>query len=361
MSNFDIFVLLFDILGADVDLTRASHVFSRARMREKSRILQKTHLYKRVVPTYNGEAQSVGGVNMKTGTKAVLCAALGNIIWGFSFLFIKVGLSVAPDPNVLLAHRFTVSTLLMLGMMVFGGKRISFKNKNWRPVTVLLAMQVTYYLFESYGVVYTNSTIAGLVLATVPVVTIGTGALFLKEYPTRRQALFCIMPIIGVVLMTISGSELGEITWIGMFFLFLTMLSSAFFKTANRKAAEEFTPFERTFLVIAISAVFFTAVGLNTVKWDMGAFFAPLANVEYDLSILALSVFCSIVATILVNYAAGKMSVFKLSSFGALSTLCSTFAGVLILKEPSNWMLFLGGALIIVGIQQVTRSGKKQA
>jgi len=47
-----------------------------------------------------------------TAAKAVIAAALGNIIWGFSFLFIKVGLAVAPDPNVLPAHRFTLSTLL---------------------------------------------------------------------------------------------------------------------------------------------------------------------------------------------------------------------------------------------------------
>ena len=127
---------------------------------------------------------------MKDNTaKAVFCAALGNIIWGFSFLFTKVGLAIAPDPNVMLAHRFTMSTLLMLVPILLGLKKISFKGKDWKPVSILLLMQLTYYLFESYGVLYTNSTISGLVLAVVPVVTIGTGALFLKEYPTKRQAL----------------------------------------------------------------------------------------------------------------------------------------------------------------------------
>ena len=43
--------------------------------------------------------------------KAMLCAALGNIIWGFSFLFTKTGLAVAPNPNVMLAHRFILSTI----------------------------------------------------------------------------------------------------------------------------------------------------------------------------------------------------------------------------------------------------------
>ena len=162
---------------------------------------------------------------------AVFCAALGNIIWGFSFLFTKVGLNVAPDPNVMLAHRFTFSTLFMLVPIILGKKSISFKGKKWGPVSLLLLMQISYYLFESYGVLYTNSTISGLVLAVVPVVTIATGALFLKEYPTKRQILFCIMPVVGVILITVSGKELGVVTFIGVLFLALTMLSSAFHLT----------------------------------------------------------------------------------------------------------------------------------
>ena len=183
-------------------------------------------------------------------TKAVLCAALGNIIWGFSFLFTKTGLAVAPDPNVMLAHRFILSTLLMLVPILMGKKKVSFKGKKWGPLSLLLLMQLSYYLFETYGVLYTNSTIAGLVLAVVPVVTIGTGALFLKEYPSKRQILFCVMPVVGVILITVSGKELGVVTPLGLLFLLLTMLSSAFYKTANRTMSAEFTAFERTFLVL---------------------------------------------------------------------------------------------------------------
>jgi len=290
-----------------------------------------------------------------TSAKAVLCAALGNIIWGFSFLFTKVGLAIAPDPNVMLAHRFTVSTLLMLIPLLLGKQKLSFEGKNWKPVVILLSMQLSYYLFESYGVLYTNSTISGLVLAVVPVVAIGTGAIFLKEYPTKRQALFCIMPVAGVIIMTVSGKELGVVTPLGVLFLLLTMLSSAFYKTANRRVAAQFSPYERTLMVLAVSAVAFTVSGMGSVGWDAGAFLAPFLNLRYLGAILGLAVFCSIVANLLVNYASGNMSVFKVSSFGSLSTLCSVFAGVVILKEPMSWTLLLGGVLILVGIRQVTK------
>ena len=291
----------------------------------------------------------------KKAAIAVLYAALGNIIWGFSFLFTKTGLAVAPNPNVMLAHRFILSTLFMGIPLLLGKEKISFKGKNWKPVVLLLLMQSCYFLFETYGILYTNATIAGLVLAVVPVVTIGTGALFLREYPTRRQALFCILPVAGVIIMTVSGKELGVVTPLGIIFLLLTMLVSAAFKTANRKAAQEFSSFERTFLVLVNSAVVFSLVGMGSVEWNVAAFAAPLLQGKYLFSVLCLSLLCSIVANLLVNYASGHMSVFKLSSFGSLSTLCSMVAGVLFLREPVSISLLLGAVLILVGIRQVTK------
>lgn len=292
--------------------------------------------------------------------KAVFCAALGNIIWGFSFLFTKTGLTIAPDPNVMLAHRFLLSTLLMLIPILLGKKKVSFKGKKWGPLSVLLLMQLSYYLFETYGVLYTNSTIAGLVLAVVPVVTIATGALFLKEYPTKLQILFCIMPVVGVILITVSGKELGVVTPLGLLFLLLTLLSSAFYKTANRTMSSEFSAFERTFLVQAISAIAFGISGMRAVKWDVAAFVAPLMDAKYLLSIFSLSILCSIVANLLVNYAMGYISLFKVSSFGALSTLCTAFAGIVFLKEPFSIQLALGTVLILVGVYLVTGNKQKK-
>lgn len=293
---------------------------------------------------------------------AVFCAAFGNVIWGFSFLFTKTGLTIAPDPNVMLAHRFILSTLLMLVPILLGKQKVSFKGKKWGPVSILLATQLSYYLFETYGVLYTNSTFAGLVLAVVPVVTIATGALFLKEYPTLRQILFCIIPVVGVILITLSGKELGVVTPLGILFLALTMLSSAIYKTANRKMSGEFSSFERTFLVLAISAIAFGISGMSAVKWDVKAFVAPLANGKYLLSVLSLSLLCSIAANLLVNYALGYMSLFKVSTFGALSTLCTAVAGIVFLKEPFSLSLALGGILILVGVRLITwkPTGKQQ-
>ena len=291
---------------------------------------------------------------------AVLCAALGNIIWGVSYPLITYGATMVSHSYIMLGHRFTLSALVMLGMMLFGKQKISLKGKHWLPVVLLMLLQQVYYLFETYGILYTNSTISGLVLAVVPVVTIGTGALLLKEYPTKRQALFCILPVVGVMLISITGKELevGNL-YLGGLFLLLTMLTSALYKTVNRKASQEFSPFERTFFVLAGSAVVFTVIGLKQSDWSVAAYVAPLGNIKYLAVVLALGLLCSVAANLLVNYAASQISVFKVASFGALSTLCSAILGVFVMGDKINASILVGGLLILVGVRQVTKPPKE--
>ena len=293
---------------------------------------------------------------MKDATaKAIICAAIGNIIWGFGFLFTKIALNRVPHPNLMLSHRFVIASLLMLIPALMGKVKISLRGKDLKPIWMLTATQIGYYMFESYAIMYTNASVSGMVLALVPVVSIGTGMLFLKEYPTRRQALFCLMPVAGAILITISESELGVISALGMLFLAATLIISALYKTVNRKASVQFSAYERTIIVLSASAVFYSAIGLGWVNWDIKAYAAPLLDIPYLLSLLCLWILRSIIANLLVNYATANMSVFKVSSFGALSTLCSAVAGVVLLDEPWNWTLLLGGVLILVGVRQVTR------
>ena len=117
----------------------------------------------------------------------------------------------------------------------------------------------------------------------------------------------------------------------------------------------EFNAFERTFLVLSVSALTFSLIGMQAVGWRIQTFLAPLANGKYLFSVLSLSLLSSILANILVNFATANMPVFKVSAFGALSTLCSVLAGVVFLKEPVSLPLMLGAVLILVGIHQVSK------
>ena len=103
-------------------------------------------------------------------------------------------------------------------------------------------------------------------------------------------------------------------------------------------------------------AVVFTLAALRTVRWQIHTLLEPLTRPAFLVPMLILSLFCSIAANLLVNYAAGKMPVAKLSVCGTITTVCSAFAGVVFLREPLTPLALAGAVLIIAGVRKVTRS-----
>ena len=287
----------------------------------------------------------------------IITAVLGNTVWGFCYPFTKVAFQYA-EPEVILSMRFTMAFLMLNFLILIGKGKVNFKGKDMRPVLLLAGTELLYFYFESYGILYTNATFAGVMLAVVPVVSIFVAMIFLKEYPTKKQAMYCTLPVLGVIIMTVSGSSLGIIKPVGVFFLLCCCLSSAVYKTANRKSAEQFTPFERTYVLIFACAVGFTVSAIIKAKGDLSVYAEPMGEPVVWICITMLSIFGSLLANTMVNHAAGHMSVVKLSTFGALTTLVSAFTGIVFLHEPISAMILAGAALIVFGIWKVTTSGK---
>ena len=284
----------------------------------------------------------------------LVCAYLGHIIWGLGNIFTKIALEYASG-EVVLAQRFTLATILMLLWMLIKRRWISFRGKNFGAALLLVSMQVLYYVFETYGIEYTNASVSGVVLAVVPVVAMIFAMIFLKEYPTRRQAIFCLFPIAGVIILTLSASAEGAIKKpIGIFFLILTCFFSAVYKNANRRASETFDSFQRSLLVISASAVVFTVWAGLKGGLTVEGYIAPLKELPFLLAILVLGLLCSVAANLLVNFAVSRMQVVKLSSFGAVSTLVTILSGV-IAGEPMTIWIALGAVLILWGVYQVTK------
>lgn len=283
-----------------------------------------------------------------------LAAITGNTLWGFSFLLSKTALRYAPT-TVLLSVRFIIAFFLMNLMLLFKIERISFKGKKILPLLMLALNEVAYFYCESYGIAYTNSMFTGVVLSLVPILAMGLSAICLKEFPTLRQTLFSFFPVVGVIIITLAGSASGAIQPIGIFFVLSACLLSAIYRVINKSAASDFSAFERTYFTLFSSCLFFTADAVHGLGGNAAGLLHFITIPGFIIPVLTLSIFCSVTCNILVNYAAGKMSVSKLAAFSNLQTMWSMFAGVLFLREPFGVSSFIGSVLILYGIWQVTK------
>lgn len=290
------------------------------------------------------------GVNL-----GILLPMVGFTIWGFSLLLTRIGQRYA-SPMVLLSIRFLLAFVLLNIPLLLGRERLCLRGKKLRPLLMLGIMEPLCFVFESYAIYFTNATITGVVSALAPLVALALAAVLLKEYPTRRQALFILLPVAGVVLLTAAGREVGVVAWIGIPFLLGYSVCSGYFKVVNRSASE-FSPYERTYALLLSCAVFFTATALVECRGDLNTYVQPLHQPTFVAAVLALSVLCSVAANMLVNYGAGRISVTKMSAIGNINTVVSALAGVFFLHEPFTGTMLLGMVLVLIGVWQVTKQG----
>jgi len=294
----------------------------------------------------------------------IAAAAIGNGIFGFSFLFSRIALTVA-HPFVMLMYRFATAFVLINGVAWWaahtrqeGWLRFRLKIREIAPLLALGAFQpVVYFLCESYGINLTNATFSGVIIALIPIAALAFGALFLREIPRLAQVLYALMSIAGVVLMTLQQSAQGEVQPLGVILLLGAVLSAVVFNLLSRKISDRFSALERTYVMMLVGAVVFTVMAAAKCGGQWQQLTAPLGSPAFIGSIVYLSCLSSIVAFLMLNYANTELPVAKATVFCNLTTVISLFAGVVFLGEPFGVVSLLASVIIVVGIWGVQKAG----
>lgn len=287
----------------------------------------------------------------------MLMALIGNSIFGFSFLFSKLAMNVA-EPFVLLAVRFLVAFLLMTLLKQLRLVPCDLKGKDIRPLLILGLLQpVIYFIGESYGIKYTSSSFAGILIALIPIVGLGFGALFLKEKPTVSQILFSVLSVAGVIVMT-AMDGMGTFQWKGFLFLLGAVVSGALFTIQSRSTAEQFTSFERTYVMFGVGTAAFVLMALIQGGTNAQMWITPLTNGGFWISILYLACVSSVGAFLLLNKALDVLDVARSLVFANVTTVISVLAGIVFLKEHFSAVQAIGIIMVLIGVYGVNRSAK---
>lgn len=284
----------------------------------------------------------------------MLMAFTGNAIFGFSFLFSKLAMDVA-DPFVLLSMRFLTAFIVMNILRFTGLVPCNLKGKDIKPVILLGILQpVLYFIGESYGIKYSSSSFAGILISLIPIVGLVLGAVILKEKPTTPQVLFSILSVAGVLVMTVSG-EGGAFQIKGFLILLIAVFTGAMFSVQSRSIAGKFTAFERTYVMFAIGTIAFVSMAVIKIgtNWDM--WITPLTSTGFWVSIIYLSCVSSVGAFMLLNKALDVLPVARSLVFANVTTVISVLAGVLILKEHFTMVQVAGIIMVLIGVYGVNR------
>lgn len=299
----------------------------------------------------------------KTIFLATLAAFAGNAIFGFSFMFSRIALKTA-TPFIMLMYRFVLAFLVLNAVALFSARtkrtdwlRFSLRGRSlWKLLVLGLVQPVLYFLCESYGIDMTNATVSGVIIALIPIVALAAGAALMGEKPSLMQVLFSLMSIAGVVVMTLQQSAGGAILPLGVVLLIGAVIFGAAFNMMSRKLSADYSPLERTYVMMMVAAIAFTSLAVMENRTQPAALLVPLREPSFLLSMLYLSLLSSILAFMCLNYAANVLPVSKTTAFCNVTTVLSVFAGVVFLGESISLVSVIAAVVIIIGVFGVQKT-----
>lgn len=300
----------------------------------------------------------------KQQKKAYLAAILNALIIGFSFIFVKLALTIT-NPVDTLAHRFTVSFVVASIPIIFGWIRL---NINVKDIVSILPLALFYpalfFTFQVFGLVYTSSSEAGIIHATVPIFTMILAAYFLKEYTSQWQKIFTLLSVGGVAyIFAMKGINLEATNSKGTILILLSALSFAGYSVLARKMSQKFSVMDLTYMMTTIGFLFFNGMSVirHVSEGTLTLFFAPFSHPLFVMSIFFLGVLSSLVTSFLSNYALSQIEASKISVFNNLSTLVTIVAGIIFLQEKLEYFHLIGAIMIILGVIGTNLLGPKKA
>ena len=295
-------------------------------------------------------------MDRKQQFKVILAAIVSHGAWGLSFLASRKGLDVSPV-FVLLSHRFGISFIAMNMILLMGREQVSLRRRTiWKPLLLGMMEPVVYFFGEQYGILHSNTVFSGVMIAMIPIVSTLAAVPILKERVTLGQLLFSLLSVGGVIGIGLMNKSSGALDWIGVTALSVAVLSAGAYTLIGRGISREYTPFERTYIMMGIGTVVFTPLALVQTEGRASAFFIPLTQPVYLAAVLFLALVCSVACYFLNSYTITHMTVARETAFSNLTTAVSVFAGVLFLHEPFSWVGAFCCLVIFAGIYGVQRT-----
>lgn len=294
--------------------------------------------------------------------KGILYVLLGNTIFGLSFLFSKQALSVAPL-MVVLMWRFVLAFVCMSLLRAVGVIHFSFAGKPVKKlIPVVIAQPVIYFVVEAVGISRTSSSVAGIMVATSPVIVYVMAWFFLKERLSRGQLLGVLLSIAGVTGIIILDGFQPDADWVGIVCMLLAMLTGSAYNIMVRGISREIGALEITYAMMAVGAACFSGVAVVqcALEDNMAALIQPFSYPQFSMAVVYLGILASVVAYFAINKALPLLGAGRTSAFANLTTVISMAAGVVVLGESLHGYHLVGAAMILLGVWWAERAGQRR-
>jgi len=272
---------------------------------------------------------------------------LAMIFWSVSFIWTRVAIT-SFQPVTLITLRLLIASLLLFGISKFSGKfqRVRKEDIKW---FVLLAFfePFMYYIGGTYGLTMVESTLASVIIATIPLFAPLLAYLLLKEKMGWTNIVGIIVSLTGVffVIYEPIGGFTANPT--GVALLFLAVLSAICYTTTLRKISTHYSTFNVIFYQSAIGLGFFIPTFFIT---DFSGIQSIHVTQQALGALIMLSIFASVIAFVLFADVVREIGVAKTNVFVNLIPVFTALFAWLFMNEEVTLVKWGGIAVVVLGL-----------
>jgi len=282
----------------------------------------------------------------KNKIRAVLAITFTAVIWGLSFLSIKVSVAVIP-PMTLALVRFLMASVVLVMILKWMEPDTSLARRDMSLMAAAGIIGVTaYFYFENNGVKLTSASSASLIIGTIPVLTLLGDYLFCGSKLSPVKILSVVLSTAGLYLVVATNRDQG---WsAGSLWGDLLMMGAAIswvvYTLVTRPLGERYSQLA----VVTYQTLFGTVSLVPFALLEYGSW-QPVSGLVWA-NVIYLGLFCSALGYYLYVYAMGSLGVSTVSMFINLVPVVAVAGGFFILKETVTWEQVLGGVVIIFSV-----------
>ncbi len=204
-----------------------------------------------------------------------------------------------------------------------------------------------YFLGESYGIKYVSSTLAAVIIATIPLFTSFTSSYFLNEKITKMNILGIFVSILGVGMVIFNKTESANISLFGIGMLSFAVAAAIGYTMVLKKLTNKYNSITvvtyHNFIGIFLFAPLFFILDFK--DFQISGF-----SSEAWIPLLELAIFGSSFAFIFFTFSVQKIGVGKANAFTNLIPVITAIIAYFVLKETLNINKITGIILVIGGL-----------
>lgn len=271
-------------------------------------------------------------------------------LWGMSYIWTDQLIAL----NIPIFY-FVFVRILLAGLVLFlfntAYARIKRIQRQDLPKFLLLAFfePFIYFICETYGLKETGSpTLSAMIIATIPIFSIGAGILFFKEKVNVVNIIGILFSLVGIVMVAMAKGELGDNFIWGIVLLLIAVIAEVGHASVTKSLSSNYSSQIIVMYQFLIGSVYlfplFLWKGLD--GFSAGTHF----NAEVWYPIICLAILCSSLAFSLWVSTIKNLGVAKSSIFSALIPVAAAIIAWILGHEILNSRQWIGIAVSTFGV-----------